>query len=166
MPKTKKMMKNNLEISILNKCSGFSFKKKVLVKEIFNYILNMQEVQTSCLFKYNFKTLGFDLVFCDDNEIKKINAQYRKKDEPTDVITFALFADDSEPFVFGDEINLGEIIISYPVALKQAKNGVEAEIITLIAHGILHLLGFDHVNKIDYNFIVGIQNRIVEKFVK
>ncbi len=162
----KKMMKNNFEISILNKCPGFSFKKKALVKELFNCILKMEEVKSSRLFKYDFKTLGFDIVFCDDEEIKKINAQYRKKNKPTDIITFALFADSQTPFIFNGEINLGEIIISYPAAQKQARNGLEAEIITLITHGILHLLGFDHKNKMDYNFIVGIQNRIVEKFTK
>ncbi len=159
-------MKNNLEISILNKCPEFSFRKKALVKNLFDCILTLEEIKFSPVFKHNFKTLSFDLVFCDDDEIKKINARYRGKNKPTDVITFALFADDDNPFIFDGKINLGEIIISYPAALRQAKNGIEAEIVTLITHGILHLLGFDHKNKMDYNFIIGVQNKMVERFVK
>ena len=105
----------------------------------------------------------FDVVFVDDARIKEINAQYRGKDCPTDVITFALFFDD-ENRVLTPEIHLGEIIISVDTAKRQAEeNGVtlEKEFETLVAHGILHLLGFDHQTQEDYDFVVGIQSRVI-----
>ena len=48
-------------------------------------------------------------------------------------------------------------------AEKQAKESLEKEILTLICHGILHLFGFDHLTKKDYDFVVGIQNQVVDK---
>ena len=49
-------------------------------------------------------------------------------------------------------------------AQKQAKNTLEEEILTLICHGILHLFGFDHLTKKDYDFVVGIQNQVIKKY--
>ncbi|MCD8023986.1 MAG: rRNA maturation RNase YbeY, partial [Candidatus Gastranaerophilales bacterium] len=79
--------------------------------------------------------VSFDIVFVNGEEIQSLNKKYRKIDAPTDVITFALFADDENKFVFDKTINLGEIIISVEKAEKQAKNGLEEEILTLICHG-------------------------------
>lgn len=88
----------------------------------------------------------------DDNHIHEINREYRQKDRPTDVITFAIFADSppEERFIFDNEINLGEIIISLDTALSQSKDEshenktFKDELYFLLAHGILHLLGYDH----------------------
>ena len=88
------------------------------------------------------------------------NREYRKKDHPTDVITFALFADseDDEKFIFEEEVNLGEILISIDTIKKQAKESVYDELLVVSAHGILHLLGFDHLTEEDYKFMVDKQN--------
>jgi len=105
----------------------------------------------------------FDVTFCDDKKIQEINSQYRGKDLPTDVITFALFFDSEEKIVCDNEVHLGEILISLDTAQKQAdENNVtlEKEVSTLIAHGILHLLGFDHQTQEDYDFVVGMQESV------
>ena len=88
-----------------------------------------------------------------------MNRDYRDKDYPADIITFAIFADsaDDEKFIFDGEINLGEIIIALD---KVEKNAIEKgctrerELNFLIAHGMMHLLGFDHQTEEEYNFIV------------
>ena len=59
--------------------------------------------------------------------------------------------------------DLGQIIVSLDTALRQAKNSLEEEILTLICHGILHLFGFDHLTKKDYDFVVRIQNQVVKE---
>ena len=95
----------------------------------------------------------------------EINREYRNKDYPADIITFAIFADSEEKFIFDGEINLGEVIIALDKVIEEAdKKGVskEFELSFLISHGILHLLGFDHQTEEDYNFIIDLQNKALE----
>lgn len=76
------------------------------------------------------------IVVCDDPYIQNLNAQYRQKDNPTDVLSFA----QDDPDVLGD------IVISLPTAARQAKAAgwpLESEIALLGVHGLLHLLGYD-----------------------
>ncbi len=76
------------------------------------------------------------LVLCDDAFIQALNAQYRGKGTPTDVLSFA--QDDPEM--------LGDIVISLPTAARQAEAAqwtLENEVALLGVHGLLHLLGYD-----------------------
>ncbi len=76
------------------------------------------------------------LVFCDDPFIQALNAAYRGKDKPTDVLSFA--QDDPQ--------TLGDIVLSVPTAARQAEAAgwpLESEIALLAVHGLLHLLGYD-----------------------
>lgn len=130
-------------------------------------LLSFDEVfKNSCFFEMDFKTLSFDILLTNDDEVWKINRDYRGKDTPTDVITFALFADDDFKLVTDGEIYLGEIIISLDTAKKQAKGGLLTEILTLITHGILHLFGFDHQTEDDYAFVTKIQAKTVETLIQ
>lgn len=77
-----------------------------------------------------------------DREIQKLNAAYRAKDEPTDVLSFPAGA----ALLSGPRL-LGDVIISVERAEKQAKErkkSLAQEIESLLIHGILHLLGYDH----------------------
>ena len=135
-------------------------------KKIIDILLQMPQIQeNSPIFKHDFSTLTFELTFCNDPTIKEINATYRNKDKTTDVITFALFADDENSIVINKTIELGEIIISVDTLVKQAQennNDIKTELYTLITHGILHLLGFDHQTQKDYDFVVGIQETVIK----
>ena len=135
-------------------------------KKIIDILLQMPQIQeNSPIFKHDFSTLTFELTFCNDPTIKEINATYRNKDKTTDVITFALFADDENSIVIDKTIELGEIIISVDTLVKQAQennNDVKTELYTLVTHGILHLLGFDHQTQKDYDFVVGIQEAVIK----
>ena len=80
-----------------------------------------------------------------DADIRKLNQQFRKIDQATDVLSFPQDADE-DPIIPG-EIILGDIAVSLDTAKIQAtEHGLtlEEEIILLIIHGILHLLGYDH----------------------
>jgi probable rRNA maturation factor len=84
------------------------------------------------------------LVLTNDEQIHKLNATYRKKDKPTDVLAFAQQEAAHEG---ADETLLGDVIVSVPTARRQAKGAkhdVLAEVTMLVAHGLLHLLGWDH----------------------
>ena len=136
------------------------------VQKMFEYMLTVSEIaDKSCLASRDFSSIVFDIVLCNDEEIWRINKEYRKIDRPTDVITFAIFADSNpdEVFIMDGEINLGEIIISLDTIKAQAEQNrvtTEDESRLIAAHGMLHLLGFDHQNENDYNFVVEMQNKI------
>lgn len=133
-----------------------------LVPKILDTLLKMDEIAyNTCFCDLKFNSLSFDILFVDDKKIQDVNKEYRDKDRPTDVITFALFADDDFKMVMDGDIYLGEILISVDTAKAQAKASVKEEVLTLICHGILHLFGFDHQIEEDYNFIVDIQNRVL-----
>lgn len=122
----------------------------------------------SCLAGYKYNSITLDIVFCDSEKTHELNRTYRNKDMPADIITFAIFADDENRFVFDGDINLGEIII----ALDKVINGVnrdvshshnkEQELFFLISHGLMHLLGFDHRNEDEYNFVIEEQRKALE----
>ncbi len=154
--------------SSYDKDLGFNTEEiKALIPKILDDLFNIKEIkELSCLFGQKYKTISLDIVFVDDTEIQKINSEYRNKDKPTDVITFALFADDDFKIVVENDIYLGEILISVDTAKKQAQKDIIKEILTLITHGILHLLGFDHTTDEDYNFIVNIQNQIIQNLLE
>ncbi|MCM0606222.1 MAG: rRNA maturation RNase YbeY [Xanthomonadaceae bacterium] len=83
----------------------------------------------------------FEVSLVSDSEIQKLNKKYRRKNKPTDVLSFPA---SSEFFKLG---HLGELIIAEGVLKKQArefKHSATVELKILMAHGFLHLLGLDH----------------------
>ncbi len=91
------------------------------------------------------------LVFTNSRVVGQLNRDYRGVDEPTDVLAFYMLSQKGIDPCFAlppDGVSrLGEIIISYPQAVAQAKeqgHSPERELALLVIHGILHLLGYDH----------------------
>jgi len=94
------------------------------------------------------------VVISDDATVRELNRRYLGVDEPTDVLSFGLGEKGDAPFVLppGEAAPLGEVIISYPTAVRQAEeqeHSVEAEVAHLLVHGVLHLLGYDHLEAED-----------------
>ena len=120
-----------------------------------------------------FKTLSIkmnyevDVSLVDDEEIHRINRDYRGVDRITDVISFAFLDDKSEAGrIVGDDVPrlLGEIFVCVPQALRQAKeigNSDERELSFLFCHGLLHLLGYDHMKKEDEEIMFPLQEKIL-----
>ena len=95
-----------------------------------------------------------DITLVDDAAIHDLNRTYRGIDRPTDVLSFALDEGEEEPEVDDDEIEhlLGDVIISAPTAVRQGEeygHGLEREMTYLAVHGMLHLLGYDHMEEKD-----------------
>ena len=138
------------------------------IKKIIETILTLKDLKKSKIFKNNnISKIRFDISFCNDETIHRINKEYRNKDSATDVITFSLYADDNNAILYRKTADLGQIIISVETANRQKEENnttLRKEILTLSVHGILHLLGFDHLEKKDYDFVVGIQNKILKNF--
>jgi len=95
------------------------------------------------------RNLEVDVTFVTDAEIAELNRDYRRKNRPTDVLSFAQFegAEWSGADVLADSLTLGDIVISLETAQRQAEqlgHDLTTEIAFLIVHGTLHLLGYDH----------------------
>ncbi len=86
------------------------------------------------------------VVFTDDDYIRRLNRQYRGVDSPTDVLSFAQHEGEPMPDTGGEDL-LGDVVISLQAADRQAReygHGLRREVAYLAAHGVLHLLGYDH----------------------
>jgi len=115
--------------------------------------------------------MEIDCLITDDVAMHKLNWKYRGVDKPTDVLSFALtdklrgvgFID--FPALPGIANKLGEIVISYPSAEFQASqydSGLEQELILLLVHGTLHLLGYDHVKREDARKMLKRQKEVIQ----
>lgn len=106
-----------------------------------------------------------DVTIVNNENIHKINREYRQVDRPTDVISFAFFDDKNEiPAQDGSPICLGEIIISYEKAESQAVeygHSLNREMSFLFVHGMLHLLGYDHMEKEQEKVMFKLQDEIL-----
>lgn len=106
------------------------------------------------------------VTFVDKDYIHQINKEYRNIDRETDVISFAfLDGEDKEKILASEqEVVLGDIYICIEVALNQAKeygNTVKRELSFLFVHGLLHLLGYDHMTKEDEEIMFPLQEKIL-----
>lgn len=106
--------------------------------------------------------------FVDEDEIQSINKAYRDKDSVTDVISFALEEGEDEDFEMPDAPRvLGDIIICVKRAKEQAEeygHSFERELGFLSVHGLLHLLGYDHMNEEDEKKMFGRQDEILNAY--
>ena len=108
------------------------------------------------------------LVLVDNRKIQELNARYRNRNEPTDVLSFP----SGESLPAGVQI-LGDVVISVEKAEEQARKRrktVEREIESLLIHGILHLLGYDHErSEKEAKVMRGLEKKIsraLERFVR
>jgi probable rRNA maturation factor len=89
------------------------------------------------------------LLLCDDRVMRRLNREHRRIDRPTDVLAFAMR--EGRAMVSVGEL-LGDIAISWPTVRRQARSHgwePERELCLLLAHGLLHLIGFDHVTRVE-----------------
>ena len=90
------------------------------------------------------------VLLCDDTVMRRLNRAYRQKDRPTDVLAFAM-REGPDSFVSARDDVLGDVAISWPTAARQARRhgwSGELEVCMLLAHGLLHVLGFDHQTRV------------------
>lgn len=105
------------------------------------------------------KNISLNIALVNNEYIKELNLRYRKINRATDILAFT--AD--------EEKELGDIAISLEMANLQSKvfkNSFEKEVMLLLTHGILHLLGYDHHNKKDEGKMNSLQKELMEKYYK
>ncbi len=107
------------------------------------------------------------IMVVDNNYIQELNFIYRGKNSPTDVLSFAMneLVDEEPDFDFSGEVNvLGDIVVSLEKAQEQCQaygHSLERELGFLIAHGMLHLLGYDHENESEGQLMRQLEDKIM-----
>ena len=142
-----------IRVSLLNEYWKVDIPERK-IKEIIKFVLREMEKDNSEL----------SLVLCNNDYIHFYNKEYRKKDYPTDVLSFV----DGERM--GKITYLGDIIISIDKVKSQSEEyGVsfEEEFSRLLVHGILHLLGYDHeTSEEDEKVMMSIQDKLVDEVLR
>lgn len=140
----------------------------VFDNEVDNFENNYEEDFTAII-EQALKTLEIkddvevSCVLVDDERIHEINREYRHIDRSTDVISFAM-EDNDQFYVEGMPRTLGDIFISVDHAKKQAEeygHSLRREMCFLFTHGILHLLGYDHMTDEQEKEMFGLQDEIL-----
>ena len=111
----------------------------------------------------NAESRFLSVVLTTDENIHEYNREYRSVDRTTDVLSFP--ADEGDDLLAPPDGFLGDIMISIPRAREQAKalgHSTEREILFLTVHGVLHLLGYDHMRPEDEQIMLPVQRSIVE----
>ena len=142
-----------MEIDIFNETS------EVLDEEL----KKVHEVLIHGLKKLKIEEAVFNVIIVDNDYIHKLNKEYRNIDRETDVITFALEDDKT----FNPEIRiLGDVYISIDKAKSQSieyGHSLLRELCFLAVHGMLHLLGYDHMKKDEEKVMFNLQEEILDE---
>ena len=108
------------------------------------------------------------VIFVTPEKIHEINREYRQIDRATDVISFALLDEDEAYDMMESEIELGDIFINVDAIRQQAKDyqhTIRREVCFLFTHGLLHLLGYDHMKKDEERTMFALQDEILYDIV-
>ena len=110
------------------------------------------------------KNSSFTLVITNNKEIQDLNKRFRKKNKPTDVLSFQLSKSKQKSNKY-----LGDIIISEQYVKKEVKKNnrnLDTELQMLLTHGYLHILGYDHILTKDAKIMFSLQNKILRSMNK
>lgn len=127
-------------------------------------IEDLKQLLEYALKRENLDNVEFDIIFVDNDKIHEINKNYRGVDRPTDVISFAL--EDNKTIELDHRL-LGDIYISIDKAHEQALeygHSFKRELSFLSIHGLLHLLGYDHMKEEDEKVMFKKQDDILNEF--
>ena len=140
---------------------GEDLLKDIRVEELAEFTLRSEELPSNT---------EVSITFVDDERIAELNAQYRGKEGPTDVLSFECDGLDDDMLLFEDdsfeepEYELGDIVIAPDVAAKQCSDygtTFEQEISLLLVHGLLHLCGYDHMVEQDAVVMEALERKIL-----
>lgn len=112
-----------------------------------------------------YKDSGFSINLVGEKKIKTLNSLYRDKDKITDVLAFAL-KDEKTPA--DDLYDLGDVFICVSQIKRQAREfdiSFKEEFTRILIHGVLHLLGFDHIKEKDAKKMFSLQEKILQKTI-
>jgi probable rRNA maturation factor len=152
---------NKLMIDLVDETDQLSDEQMEEIEKLLNFAAEKESVEDNS---------EVSVTFVTNERIHEVNREYRDKDAPTDVISFAMEElGEGEIELIGEELPrvLGDIIISIPKAEEQAKeygHSFIRELGFLSVHGFLHLLGYDHMEKEEEEKMFSRQKDILDAY--
>jgi probable rRNA maturation factor len=152
---------NKLMIDLVDETNQLSDEQMKEIEKLLNFAANKENVDEHS---------EVSVTFVTNERIHEINREYREKDAPTDVISFAMEElGEGEIELIGAELPrvLGDIIVSIPKAEEQAReygHSFIRELGFLCVHGFLHLLGYDHMEKAEEEKMFSRQKEILDNY--
>ncbi|WP_175615999.1 rRNA maturation RNase YbeY [Piscibacillus halophilus] len=150
-----------MNIDFNDELNQITEEEKNWLSKLLQYAAEMEEVNSEA---------ELSVTFVNNTQIQDINREYRQKDQPTDVISFAMQeSGENEMEIVGDNLpeHLGDIVVSLEKAKEQAEeynHSYQRELGFLIVHGFLHLLGYDHQTVEEEKEMFERQEHILEEF--
>lgn len=139
-------------------------------KSVYRYKKDYEEVlDRACKILHRKGDWTLSVIYVTPEQIHEINRDYRGVDRATDVISFAMQDDMSNVLIEEDSYELGDIFINVEAIRQQAKSyghSIRREACFLFCHGLLHLMGYDHMTKEDEVVMFGLQDEILDEMVK
>ena len=112
------------------------------------------------------KNITFTILLTNSLNIKKLNKKFRKHNKSTDVLSFPFFPQNNLMLIRQKKIYIGDIAVSYDIInFRSKKNNFLLEFDKVWVHGLLHLIGFDHVLNKDYFKMNRIEKRILNSII-
>ncbi|WP_312093232.1 rRNA maturation RNase YbeY [Niallia sp.] len=151
----------NLEIDFIDETEKVKESEITKIHDLLQFAATKQNLQGE---------IELSITFVHNDQIQEINKEYREKDQPTDVISFALEElGEGEIQLVGEGLPrmLGDIVISIDKAEEQAKeygHSYMRELGFLSVHGFLHLLGYDHMTNEEEEVMFTLQKDILDEF--
>lgn len=153
---------NALHIDFIDEQMLVTEEQQLFIEELLQFAAREEQLD---------EHVELSISFVSDDEIQKMNQEYRGIDAPTDVISFALEDEAEGEIAFericGMPVLLGDLIISMDTMKKQAVeygHSEARELGFLALHGFLHLLGYDHMNETDEKKMFGRQDELLAAF--
>ena len=108
------------------------------------------------------KNVTFTIFLTNSLNMKKLNKKFRKKNKPTDVLSFPSFSPKNLKLIKNKKIYIGDLAVSYEIiSFRAKKKSFIKEFDKVWVHGLLHLIGYDHIKNKDYYEMYKIEKRIL-----
>lgn len=151
-----------MQVEIIDDANYLVPKEINLIEEILEYANQYLNLPTAT---------EVEVSIVSNEDIQKLNRDFRQKDTPTDVLSFALTENDDDFNLVTTQVglpnHLGDIVISYQRMVEQAKeygHSTERELAFLVVHGFLHLNGYDHMTTEEEAQMFALQKEILEAY--
>lgn len=153
---------NDFELDLFDETEQVPERDQIFIRDILTFAVSYLKLSGS---------IEMSVTLTDNARIQEINRDYRGKNQPTDVISFALeeLGEGEMDIIQEDGMprNIGDIIISIERAKEQAQeygHGFDRELGFLAVHGLLHLLGYDHMTTEDEKEMFGLQKEMLDAY--
>ena len=111
------------------------------------------------------KNITFTILLTNSSNMKKLNKKFRKRNKSTDILSFPAFSNKNLNFIKEKNFYIGDLATSYEIVNSRSKKEFNIEFDKVWVHGLLHLLGYNHIKNKDYYKMHRIEKKILNSII-